>query len=101
MRLALVAPVLLTIARPAAAQPCPPLHVRNPAGNYIVAGVKGDIPYSGNLALAAYVHQGPTRPPSIIVIHGGAWSSGSRVAHVAQVLEFLTGSGYNWFPLVY
>ena len=43
---------------PAYAQTCPPLHVRNPAGNYIVPGVKGDIPYSGDLALDAYVQQG-------------------------------------------
>ena len=71
MRLALVAPVLLTIAAPATAQPCPPIQVRNPAGNYIVPGVQGDIPYSGNLALDAYVQQGSTRPPSIffLILH--------------------------------
>src|SRR3954468_16718655 len=99
MCFALVIAVLLTIAAPAGAQPCAPLQVRNPAGNYIVPGVKGDIPYSGNLALDAYVQQGSTRPPSIIVIHGGGWTSGSRFAHVGQLLEFLTGAGYNWFSL--
>src|SRR3954467_1757253 len=101
MRLALVTAVLLTIAAPATAQPCPPIQVRNPAGNYIVPGVQGDIPYSGNLALDAYVQQGSTRPPSIIIIHGGAWTSGSRIAHIGQLLEFLTGAGYNWFALDY
>jgi len=89
------------ITAPVAAQPCLPLQVRNPAGNYIVAGAKGDIPYSGNLALDSYVQPGSTRPPSVIVIHGGGWTSGSRVAHVGQVLEFLTGAGYNWFSLDY
>ncbi len=91
----------VTFAASAAAQSCRPLQVRNPAGNYIVPGVKGDIPYSGNLALDAYVHQGSTRPPSIIVIHGGGWISGSRIAHVGQILEFLTSAGYNWFSLDY
>ena len=90
-----------TPAAPAAAQSCPPLQVRSPAGNYIVPGVKGDIPYSANLALDAYVQAGSARPPSVIVIHGGGWTSGSRIAHVGQILEFLTSAGYNWFSLDY
>jgi acetyl esterase/lipase len=88
-------------AVPLSAQTCRPLEVRNPSGNYIVPGVKGDIPYSGNLALDAYVQQGSARPPSVIVIHGGGGTSGSRIAHVGQLLEFLTGAGYNWFSLDY
>jgi acetyl esterase/lipase len=91
----------LTPAAPAAAQSCPPLQVRNPAGNYIVPGVKGDIPYSATLALDAYVQPGSARPPSIVVIHGGGWTSGSRIAHVGQILEFLSRTGYNWFSLDY
>jgi len=91
----------LTLAAPAGAQSCPPLQVRNPAGNYIVPGAKGEIPYSGNLALDAYVQPGSARPPSIIVIHGGGWTSGSRIAHVGQILEFLSSAGYNWFSLDY
>ena len=93
--------VLLIMTRAATAQPCPALQVRNPAGNYIVPGVKGDIPYSGDLALDAYVQQGSARRPSVVVIHGGGWSSGSRVAHVGQILEALTRAGYNWFSLDY
>ena len=92
---------VFTPAIPVAAQTCPPLQVRNPAGNYIVPGVKGDIPYSGNLSLDAYVQPGSMRPPSVIVIHGGGWTSGSRIAHVGQMLEFLTGAGYNWFSIDY
>ena len=41
------------------------------------------------------------RRPSVVVIHGGAWSSGSRVAHVGQILELLTRAGFNWFSVDY
>src|SRR5438093_1433279 len=107
--------VLLMMNGPAVAQACPALQVRNPAGNYIVPGVKGDIPYSGDLALDAYVQQ-PAEPappevsfrprakagrPSIVVIHGGGWASGSRIAHVGQILEVVTHAGYNWFSVDY
>ena len=91
----------LAISQPAFTQPCPPLHVRNSVGNYFIPGVKGDIPYSGSLALDAYVQQGPARPLSVVVIHGGGWNSGSRIAHVGQILEALTRAGYNWFSLDY
>ena len=93
--------VLLITTSAATAQPCPPLQVRNPAGNYIVPGAKGDIPYSGDLALDAYVQPGAARRPSVVVIHGGGWSSGSRVAHIGQILEAVTRAGYNWFALDY
>jgi acetyl esterase len=92
---------VLGLSAPARAQSCPSLRVRNLAGNYIVPGVKGDIPYSGDLALDAYVQQGPPQRPSIVVIHGGGLSSGSRIAHVGQILEVLTRGGYNWFSLDY
>ena len=95
------AAIALALTTPAFAQPCPPLHVRNPDGNYIVPGVQGDIPYSGDLALDAYVQRGPGRRPAVVVIHGGTWSSGSRVAHVGQMLEVLTQAGYNWFSVDY
>ena len=91
----------LAISQPAFAQPCPALRVRNPAGNYFIPGVRGDIPYSGSLALDAYVQQGSAHPLSAVVIHGGGWSSGSRIAHVGQILETLTRAGYNWFSLDY
>jgi alpha-L-fucosidase 2 len=97
----LICIAVLGSSAPAAAQTCPALQVRNPAGNYIVPGVKGDIPYSGTQALDAYVQQGSTRRPAIVVIHGGGWSSGSRIAHVGQILEVLTRAGFNWFSLDY
>jgi alpha-L-fucosidase 2 len=93
--------VALAVNTPAFAQPCPALHVRNPDGNYIIPGVRGDIRYAGDLALDAYVQQSADRRPSVVVIHGGTWSSGSRVAHVGQILEMLTQAGYNWFSVDY
>lgn len=81
--------------------PCPALQIRNPDGNYIIPGVKGDIPYSHDLALDAYVQRSASRRPSVVVIHGGAWSSGSRIAHVGQILEVLTRAGYHWFSVDY
>ena len=92
---------LLAVRAPASAQSCPALQVRNPAGNYIVPGAQGDIPYARNLSLDAYVQPGPARPPSIVVIHGGGWTSGSRIAHVGQILELLAHAGYNWFSIDY
>ena len=104
--------ILLMMKASAVAQPCPALQIRNPAGNYIVPGVKGDIPYSGDLALDAYVPAfalarnasfgGAGSPkPSIVVIHGGGLTSGSRIAHVGQLLEAVTRAGYNWFSVDY
>ncbi|MEO8522539.1 MAG: alpha/beta hydrolase, partial [Acidobacteriota bacterium] len=89
------------LASTAAAADCPALQVRHPQGNYIVPGVKGDIPYSGDLALDAYVQRDGTSRPSVVVIHGGEWTSGSRTAHVGQLLELVTGAGYNWFSVDY
>jgi alpha-L-fucosidase 2 len=100
-RVILLCTAALGLSAPAIAQPCPALQVRAPDGNYIVPGVKGDIPYSGDLALDAYVQQGSSLRPSIVIIHGGGWSSGSRIAHVGQLLELVTRAGYNWFSIDY
>ena len=91
---------VLALCAPVAAQPCPALTARNPDGNYIVPGVRGDIRYSGDLTLDAFIQPGSPRP-AVVVIHGGGWSSGSRVAHVGQILETLTTAGYNWFSVDY
>ena len=82
-------------------QPCPALKAANPDGNYIVPGVMGAIRYSRDLSLDAYVQRGAGRRPSVVVVHGGSWSSGSRAAHVGQILELLTAAGYNWFSIDY
>ena len=91
----------LTIGAPAWARTCAPIEVRNPDGNYIVPGVLGNIPYLGDLALDAYVQQGAGRPPTVVVIHGGGWTSGGRAAHVGQILELLTRAGYHWISVDY
>lgn len=93
--------IAAALGRPAAAQPCRPLEVRHPAGNYIVPGVQGDVPYAADLALDAFVQPGDPPRPSVVVIHGGGFTSGSRAAHVGQILELLTGAGYNWFSVDY
>jgi acetyl esterase len=100
--------LLLTvgIAAPAArAADCPPVQVRNPEGNYIVPGVRGDIVYrrvgGRELALDAYVQRRGKRRPAVVVIHGGGFTSGSRVAFVGQFLEMLTRAGFNWFSVDY
>lgn len=99
--------VLLLILQPTAtlAAECPPLRVGNPEGNYIVPGVRGEIVYrriNGQaLALDAYVQQRGAQRPAVVVIHGGAWTSGSRVAHIGQLLETLTRAGFNWFAVDY
>jgi alpha-L-fucosidase 2 len=93
--------VLVLFCTAAWAQPCPPIEVRNPDGNYIVPGSLGDIPYASQGALDAYVQPGNRAAPAVIVIHGGGWTSGSRAAHVGQILELLTRGGYHWFSLDY
>jgi acetyl esterase len=101
-----LAACLLGPAAPAArAADCLPLTPRNPDGNYIVPGVLGDIVYrrvgGRELALDAYVQQGDARRPLVVVVHGGGWVSGSRVAFVGQLLETLTAAGFNWVSIDY
>ena len=47
------------------------------------------------------MQQASSPRPSVVVIHGGGWSSGSRIAHVGQFFELLTRAGYNWFSIDY
>ena len=98
---AIHAPVAHEASSLSAPQGCAPFEVRNPDGNYIVPGVQGEIRYSGDLALDAYIQPGAARRASVLVIHGGGWAAGSRIAHVGQLLELLTRAGYNWFSLDY
>ena len=93
--------LVVVATRSAAAETCRPLVVRNPHGNYLVPGALGDIPYSDDAALDAYIQQGDPRRPSVVIIHGGGWSSGSRVAHIGQAIDLVTRAGYHWFALDY
>ncbi|HVR71178.1 MAG TPA: alpha/beta hydrolase [Vicinamibacteria bacterium] len=96
---------LVVSAVPSAAGDCLPLRVGNPEGNYIVPGVRGAIPYRRvdgvELLLDAYVQRGGGARPAVLVVHGGGFTAGSRVAFVGQILETLTHAGFNWFSLDY
>jgi acetyl esterase len=98
---------------------CLPLTVTNPDGNYIVPGAGGGVVYrrvgGQELRLDFWVPRGtlprdarvaaaaPARPahPAVIVIHGGGFTSGSRVAFVGQFLEMLAAAGYPWLSIDY
>jgi len=101
--LLLLASVFVSIE--ARAGRCLPVKARNPEGNYIVPGAMGDIVYrrvdGRELSLDAYVQKRGSNRPAVIVIHGGNWDTGSRVAFVGQFLEMLTRAGYNWFSIDY
>jgi alpha-L-fucosidase 2 len=84
---------------------CLPVKPRNPEGNYIVPGAMGDIVYrragGRELSLDAYVQKRGRNRPAVVVVHGGNWDTGSRIAFVGQFLEMLTAAGYNWFSIDY
>jgi alpha-L-fucosidase 2 len=90
-----------TAAAAQAAQPCRPFEVRAPQGNYFIPGVQADIPFTDNLSLDAYVQRNGGSRPAVVVLHGGEWTTGSRIAHVGQLLELLTRAGYHWFSVDY
>jgi alpha-L-fucosidase 2 len=77
----------------------------DPDGDFIVPGTRGAIVYrqvdGQELRLDAYLQRRRTRRPAVVVIHGGNWVSGSRIAYVGQFLETLTRAGYNWFSVDY
>ncbi len=97
--------ILLSGLSGAAAGQCLPVVVGNQDGNYLVPGVRGEIVYrrvnGAALALDAYVQQTGDRRPAVVVLHGGSWDTGSRVAFTGQFLELLTRAGYNWFSVDY
>lgn len=37
----------------------------------------------------------------VVVVHGGGWTTGSRVAHTGQLLELLTEAGFAWAAIDY
>jgi alpha-L-fucosidase 2 len=83
----------------------PAILARNPHGNYLVPGVLGDVVYRRvggvELALDAYLQKRGVSRPAVIVVHGGGWTSGSRIARVGQLLEVLTAAGFSWFSIDY
>lgn len=93
------------VAPAATPTPCPALAVGNAEGNYIVPGVRGAIVYrrppGHELALDAYAQRKSGPRPGVLVVHGGGFAAGSRVAFVGQLLEMLTADGFNWVSLDY
>jgi len=89
----------------AAPKPSPAIVPRNPDGNYLVPGTLGDVVYRRvggvELGLDAYLQKRGDRRPAVIVVHGGGWTSGSRIARVGQLLEVLTRAGFSWFSIDY
>ncbi|MFN7826840.1 MAG: alpha/beta hydrolase [Acidobacteriota bacterium] len=86
-------------------QACLPLQSAQPTEDAIIPGALNGLVYrrvgTESLAMDAYRQPGSERRPAVIVVHGGGWSSGSRVAYVGQFLELLTRSGYHWFSIDY
>lgn len=76
-----------------------------PAGNYIVPGTRGKIVYreidGSELAMDAFYDPAEPSRPLVILIHGGAWTGGSRVTFISQWLEWLTRIGVNWASVDY
>ena len=94
---------LWLMAAPAASADCPALDERR-STNYIIPGVREFVVGArGTTALAMDVFAQPGRDvqPTVMVIHGGGWTSGSREAHIGQLLELLTGAGYSWVSVDY
>ncbi len=109
-----VAPIVLALtlvpmlSRPTAAADCLPLTPTLRDGNLIVPGVRGGVVYAAAgagrqaaLLMDLYSQRAGTRVPLVIVVHGGGWTTGSRVAHVGQLLELLTDAGYSWAAIDY
>jgi acetyl esterase len=83
---------------------CEPLLPRPPA-SYIVAGAQ-EFVYaeplgSTPLLLDAFAQPDGRTHPAVLVVHGGGWTTGSRIAHIGQFLELLTEAGYQWVAIDY
>ncbi|MBK5298877.1 MAG: alpha/beta hydrolase [Vicinamibacteria bacterium] len=87
-----------------AAAACVPLLPRPPA-SYIVPGAQEFVyatpPGGAPLLLDAFAQPDGKVHPAVLVIHGGGWTTGSRVAHIGQFLELLTEAGYQWVAIDY
>ncbi len=83
---------------------CVPLLPR-PSASYIVPGAQEFIystpPASTPLLLDVFAQPDGKVHPAVLVVHGGGWTTGSRVAHIGQFLELLTEAGYQWAAIDY
>ncbi|HEV2494627.1 MAG TPA: alpha/beta hydrolase fold domain-containing protein [Terriglobia bacterium] len=88
---------ILAVALTASSPGCSKALGGDPAGNYIVPGVIGNVVYRDGLTLDAYAPEGQPRPAAVI-IHG---SYGNKRTHVTQLFEPLARAGYAWFSIDY
>ena len=83
---------------------CVPLLPR-PAASYIVPGAQEFVyatpPGSTPLLLDVFAQPDGKVHPAVVVVHGGGWTTGSRVAHIGQFLELITEAGYQWVAIDY
>lgn len=97
--------ILLASSQASPAKTCLPFRVGNPAGNYIIPGTKGEIIYrrinGAKLVLDSFSQPDGKLRPAVIIIHGGGYHSGSRVAFTGQFQQLLTQAGFNWFAVDY
>ena len=95
---------VLVLAPPAAlAQECRAATAQ-PADGYIVAGSQTyayDASGQRRQLLDLFVQPDAGVHPTVLVIHGGGWTTGSREAHIGQFLELVTEAGYNWVAIDY
>ncbi|HKS96816.1 MAG TPA: alpha/beta hydrolase fold domain-containing protein [Terriglobia bacterium] len=87
---------VLAVALSAGSQACSK-PAGDPAGNYIVPGVLGNVVYHDGLTLDAYAPEGLARP-AVVIIHG---SYGNKRTHVTQLFEPLARASYAWFSVDY
>lgn len=84
---------------------CLPAVPTQPEGNYIVPGVRGGIVYSRiqgrELKLDAWIPSEPGGRPAVVIVHGGGYTTGSRIAFVGQFMELLGDAGVPWFSVEY
>jgi len=105
MRVLVAAWLLVSGATIAAAADCLPATPTQPDGNYIIPGVRGGIVYrrvdGRTLALDGWVPPTASGRPAVIVIHGGGYTTGSRIAYLGQLLELMTAARVPWFSVDY
>ena len=83
---------------------CLPL-TPQPSDSYIIPGARQFVyaspPGHEPLLLDAFAQPDGDVHPAVLVVHGGGWNSGSRVAYIGQFLELLTEAGYQWVAVDY
>lgn len=92
-------------ATPASAQPDCGVVRPEPGSGFIIPGSQTylyqKLATGASLALDLFVQPDAGVHPTVLVVHGGGWTTGSRDAHIGQFLELVTQAGYNWAAIDY